>query len=86
MGNERNLSVVISNMLDIIPMEEQELITNLCNVQDSIDFTAPEAMGVRWRQVADCLNGYFMSAYDERIDWHRKVVACWTGKEPEKNE
>lgn len=53
--SDRNLSVIIGDLLGVVPPEESELRAKLVSIRSSVPFTAPEIMKRRWRECADAL-------------------------------
>ena len=70
----RDLSKVIDQMLDYVP-ENHLLVDQLESVQDSVKFSAPEQMKLRWTITAEILHGH-ISATTE-IDWKLSVINVW---------
>jgi hypothetical protein len=70
----RILSVVINQMLSIIPEEEENLIFNLKTQADGNRYRAPELAD--WRGVAEML--WFNLRGREEEPWADAVLAVWS--------
>lgn len=68
---DRNLAEVISELLAVIPIDHHRLLDRLTALQQSVMFTAPEAMTGRWWQVATVL--------DEEVPAGDELVAAVAG-------
>lgn len=79
MNTLRNLSETIEKMLKVIPKDFKLLVWNLESIQQSVQFTAPETMGLLWNQTYDALDKY---VYDQEIKgWREEVRKIFTGEE-----
>lgn len=71
----RNLETVISQILEIIPAEEQDLRYELESWLDRTNSTSIEA----WNEVGDILYNYIFSDFYPEIGWQDEVERIWTG-------
>jgi|APGre2960657373_1045057.scaffolds.fasta_scaffold261561_2 hypothetical protein len=76
----RNLVTVIDQMLNVIPTENASFIAALRSRRDSVEYSAPELMGLRWESVAETLSDYISQDETLWTDWQKEVVKIWMGK------
>jgi hypothetical protein len=73
----RNLMVVINEMLEVIPPEEQGLIERLEAQLNSISYAAPELHSFWGRKVAETLNE---EIGEPVLDWQIKLGKVFSGE------
>jgi len=76
----RSLSLVIQQMLDVIPSSEEGLRTRLTGIYSSVLYAAPEIMHTFWLQAADALMDEIGSTPSE--EWHTAVINIWNPDTP----
>lgn len=82
----RDLATVIKKMIDSIPTDKTDvilrtrLVVDLNSHLDSIMYSAPELMGMRWNNVADTLRDHIPRDKEMWTIWQKKVVEIWMGK------
>ena len=84
----RNLVTVIDQMLNVIPTENAicnapstpSFIAALRSRRDSVEYSAPELMRLRWESVAETLSDYISQDETLWTDWQKEVVKIWMGK------
>lgn len=74
----RNLDVVIQQILRLVPETETAFLADIADVRSSLAYTSPESMGLRWRQMADCLEDNFPVDEANFLDWHKQIINLWT--------
>lgn len=75
----RSLADVIDRLLPIL-RENGVNTADLEKIRQSVGFTAPEVMGVRWRLAQDWL----ADNVPEDAEWQPVVVAIWNGRQEPK--
>lgn len=73
----RDLTVIIEQMLSVIPEDEDDFRGSLEAVKTSALYTAPEAVTFRWVEAADIVNEYL--PYPPDKEWERACVQIFTG-------
>lgn len=76
----RQLSTVINQMLSVIPSDKTDFIADLNRNLDSVMYSAPELMWMRWRNVADTLADHISPDVEMWTTWQKEVVEIWMGK------
>jgi hypothetical protein len=72
----RNLYEVIEKMIEIIPEENNSLISQLKDIQASVSFAAPELRSFWWNECANTLNSNIV---DITEDWQIKLGSIFSG-------
>lgn len=70
----RELTTVIRQMVDALPDNETELGGRLMSLHSSALFTAPEVIGMRWREVAIFLSHHLPHRLEDMSNWQRVVI------------
>lgn len=74
----RDLSKVISDILEVIPKPEEDLIISLCKIRESVRYSAPELINMWWNEthsvLIDCITE------NPTQDWEYKVWSIFTTK------
>lgn len=73
----RNLSDVIDQLLET--SEDEMLSIELKDIKDSVRFTAPELMPMRWRQVQVALQNHI--SFVREGTWQESAFNIFTGRE-----
>jgi hypothetical protein len=73
----RNLLTVIDQMLNVIPTENTSFIAALRSRRDSVEYSAPELMRLRWESVAETLSDYIPPDVEMWTTWQKEVVKIW---------
>ena len=77
----RDLEKLVKEIISVIPYDENRgLVEDLERHLDSILFTAPEIMGLRWRSVGETLGDYISEEPINTPCWQKTVIELWTGK------
>lgn len=78
----RELSNVIEEMLKVIPSTEEDLITSLKDNLESVRFSAPEVMGMRWNQVYynTICDNIFKDNKIPNKEWQYQVLSIFSTK------
>lgn len=71
----RNLETVISQILEVIPVEEEDLRYELESWLDRYNSNSIEA----WNEIGDILYNYIFSDFYPEIGWQDQVERIWTG-------
>ena len=71
----RDLETVISQILEIIPVEEEDLRYELESWLDRYNSNSIEA----WNEIGDILYNYIFSDFYPEIGWQDQVERIWTG-------
>lgn len=69
----RDLDEVMTKVLSLVPAADprkDELGVAIADIRESLGFTAPEAMPLRWRQFCECLARLFPAIDTE---WQREI-------------
>lgn len=77
----RNLSDVIDQMLEVIPLKKKRLIYSLKNIKDSQNFCAPEMRQEWWVRCWEILNSeVFMGRELDQLnkEWHIRVCEIFS--------
>lgn len=72
---DRNIIEVINEIKNHIS-EKQELVTRLDKIIDSVYYTAPEAMYLRWNQLAELLSYHYPAPLQNQNEL--KIVSIFT--------
>jgi hypothetical protein len=76
----RNLATVIDMMLRLIPIEEEQLRSDLKRVQTNLIYSAPKTAGSQWSEVEEILKNRFGSDPSEK--WQFIVLSAWITRTP----
>ena len=71
----RDLDTVITQLLQVIPIEEQELREALEAWLDTHNYSSAED----WNEIGDILYNYVFSDFYPEIGWQNQVERIWTG-------
>lgn len=71
----RNIIDVIEGMKRVVPTEFHSYFLG---VLDSIQYTAPEAMGIRWEQLSEVVNTLYEC--NSREDWATVMGEIFSGR------
>ena len=71
----RDLETVISQILEIIPVEEEDLRYELESWLDRYNSNSIEA----WNEIGDILYNYIFSDFYPEMGWQDQVERIWTG-------
>lgn len=71
----RDLETVISQILEVIPVEEEDLRYELESWLDRYNSNSIEA----WNEIGDILYNYIFSDFYPEIGWQDQVERIWTG-------
>jgi len=74
----RNLVNIIQQMIDEIPITEQDFINSLKDNQNSVSYAAPELMSMWWNEVVDTLWDFIPETPTE--EWQFKVLSIFSTK------
>lgn len=77
----RNLEDVIEEMIKEIPSSEQRFINQLKDNQTSVNFSAPELLGMWWDEVHGTLCSHIPEIPNE--EWQFKVLSIFSTKSVE---
>lgn len=77
----RDLYNVIADILKEIPKTDENSATRevLGKIQDSVSYSAPEAIGFWWEEFVDFFNSYITrgKAVDELEDWEQRALCTF---------
>lgn len=76
----RDLVTVINKIIREIPHKETDLINYLEERKESCEYTAPEAMSIRWAEVANILYDHLGEPESFNEDWKHIVFNVWMDK------
>lgn len=90
----RNLSTVVRDIISVVPTCELELHASLASLKSSVDYAAPEAMGMWWqlafellyRNIFEKWNAFQSDAdlakhlRENHLEWQEKVREIWMGE------
>lgn len=74
----REITEVIDKLLKEIP-DSHAVVSTIQGIRDSALYSAPENMGLRWRQLCNALEFHFK--YPPVEDYEKKILAIITDKE-----
>ena len=74
----RNLVNIIQQMIDEIPITEQDFINSLKDNQNSVSYAAPELMSMWWNEVHETL-WYFIPEKPNK-EWQFKILSIFSTK------
>ena len=72
---KRNLIDVIDQMIDVIPKNNNHLISQLRDIQDSQKFRAPEDM-IGWQNVNEILNKFNFNKHTP--EWQLEICSIFS--------
>ena len=72
----RYLPEVLHQVLQEIPDTEELFIAELLDIQDSASYSAPEGMGLWWREANEVINEHIEFTEDP-TGWQKAVVDIW---------
>jgi hypothetical protein len=75
----RNLLFLLSNLIKIIPENEQQFKEDLEKVRDDCGFTDPDAMCTMWNQSQSIISNKFESM-TILPEWSVQFINLWTNK------
>ncbi len=73
----RQLDTVIEKMIEHIPKDQEDLLSDLKDQIDSFRYSAPELIALRWTRTAYVLEEYI----DPTDGWQKKVADIWMDRE-----
>jgi hypothetical protein len=76
----RNLIEVIHQMQKQIPLSEERFHAALKSQEESILYSAPELMQLRWHETSYIINDFIHCPPDQLNEWQKKVVDIWMDK------
>lgn len=76
----RNLLDVIDQMIACIPSEERDFIHQLQQNRSSMEYTAPELIGLRWKNTAITLHEHLGNP-PFSDEWKQKIYNIWMNDE-----
>lgn len=76
---ERNILTIIDMILNQVPADDKVFIAELRDIKDSVPYTAPEAMLMRWERLTACIND-FVGPPPLVEDWKIEAVATLMDK------
>ena len=74
--SERDLTVVLGDMLELIPDGQTRLRAQLASVRSSAHYTPPECMGIAWRKAQIVL---IDNIGEPDPGWQTDVARCFQG-------
>lgn len=80
MTSDRNLSVVIGDMLGVIPSTEESLRAGLENIRGSLAYAPPENAGIWWQECMDLLIADIGWPVPDDKPWGVVVERIFSGK------
>lgn len=72
----RNLSDVVDKMLEVIPTENESLISRVKAAKQSSLYASPEMQSVFWNE---CFNALVSEIGEPVEDWQKNVAAIFSG-------
>jgi hypothetical protein len=78
-NKKRNLLFLLSNLIKIIPENEQQFKEDLEKVRDNCAYTDPDAMCTMWSQSQYIISNKFQSM-TTLPDWSVQFINLWTNK------